>query len=248
MSVLSPVAASDRDVSGRTLKPSSTPMATPPLEAGDHLSRDEFERRYHLMPGVKKAELLEGVVYMPSPVRWDQHGRQHARLIHWLVSYEDETNGVQAADNATVRLDLENEPQPDATLIIDPAFGGQVAMEEGYVVGAPELVVEVAASSVSIDLHTKFRVYRRAGVKEYLIWRVFDDAVDWFVRRGSDFEAMTPDANGVLKSETFPGLWLCVPDLVRHDFRKVIAVLRVGLQSDEHAAFVDRLAKAQTKS
>ncbi len=248
MSVLSPVAASDFNVSGRSLKPSSDAMSTPPLEAGDHLSRDEFERRYHLMPGTKKAELLEGVVYLPSRVRWDQHGRQHAQMIHWLVSNEDETNSVQAGDNATVRLDLDNEPQPDATLIIDPAFGGQVTLEAGYVVGAPELVVEVAASSVSIDLHTKFRVYRRASVKEYLVWRVFDDAVDWFVLRGSNFEALTPDANGVLKSETFPGLWLSVANLVKHDYRKVIAVLRDGLPSDEHAAFVDQLAKTQSKT
>ncbi len=221
-------------------------VLTPPLEPGDHLSRDEFERRYHLMPGVKKAELLEGVVHMPSPVRWDQHGRQHAQIIHWLVTYEHATDGVQTADNATIRLDLDNEPQPDATLIIAPPFGGKVALEDGYVVGAPELVVEVAASSASIDLHTKLRVYRRAGVKEYLVWRVFDDAVDWFVLRGSEFQPLAMDPQGIIKSETFPGLWLSVSDLVASRFRQVTAVLKQGLDSSEHAAFVGRLSASRT--
>ncbi len=145
----------------------------PPLEQGDHLSRDEFERRYHAMPQTKKAELIEGVVHMPSPVRWNQHGVQHAKLLWWIQCYVIETLGIEAGDNATVRLDLDNEPQPDATLIIEPSHGGQVVIDEdGYVSGAPELVAEVAASTASFDLHKKFRVYRRAGVCEYLVWRV----------------------------------------------------------------------------
>jgi hypothetical protein len=97
----------------------------PPLEAGDRLTRAEFERRYHAMPEVKKAELLEGVVYIPSPVRVRRHGQPHAHLLAWLVLYKASTSDVVVADNASTRLDLDNEPQPDAILLLDPDKGGQ---------------------------------------------------------------------------------------------------------------------------
>ena len=122
----------------------------PPLEAGDHLTRAEFERRYDAMPNLKKAELIEGVVFMPSPTRLRRHGRPHAHLIAWLVQYETGTAGTVAGDNSTARLDLDNEPQPDAYLLIDPACGGQARLSaDDYVEEAPELVAEVAASSAS---------------------------------------------------------------------------------------------------
>src|SRR5205823_5660159 len=132
----------------------------PPLEPGDRLSREEFERRYEAMPELKKAELIEGVVHLPSPVRMMRHGRPHAGIITWLGVYDANTAGVWVVDNTTLRLDLDNEPQPDAALMIEPDCGGQVRLtSDDYVEGAPELVAEVAASSASIDLHAKLRVY-----------------------------------------------------------------------------------------
>ncbi len=142
----------------------------PPLENGDRLSRPEFERRYNAMPNLKKAELIEGIVYMPSPVRFSQHGRPHSHLMGWLVLYEAGTPGVQAGDNSTVRLDVDNEPQPDASLLIDPERGGQTRLsKDGYIEGAPELVAEVASSRASYDLHDKQNIYRRNGVREYVV-------------------------------------------------------------------------------
>src|SRR5207245_957566 len=106
----------------------------PPLEAGDKLTRDEFERRYDATPGLKKAELIEGVVHMPPPaVRWDYHASPHADLVAWLGYYRSATPGVQAGDNGSIRLDLENEPQPDAALVILPEYGGRVTKSsDGY--------------------------------------------------------------------------------------------------------------------
>src|SRR5438067_5571861 len=106
--------------------PAVVPSKPPPLEAGDRLTRDEFERRYEAMPHLKKAELIEGEVYMPSPVRWNQHAGPHADLIGWLFFYRAHTPGVRVGDNGSLRLDMENEPQADAAMIIEPAFGGQV--------------------------------------------------------------------------------------------------------------------------
>lgn len=231
--------------------PVATPLRNaklPPLEQGDTLVREEFELRYHAMPNVKKAELIEGVVHMPSPVRWDKHGIQHFRLVGWLNKYVEATHGVEGADNATIRLDLDSEPQPDATLIIEPRCGGKVIIDnDGYVVGAPELVAEVADSSASYDLHTKFRVYRRTGVREYLVWRALEQEIDWFVLRGSQFERLAPDADGCLKSEVFPGLWLSVPHLLAADYRMVGKVLQNGLQSAEHAAFAAKLEQVAAR-
>src|SRR5688500_10330369 len=141
----------------------------PPLENGDRLTREEFERRYEAMPRLKKAELIEGVVHVPSPTRLYRHGRPHAHLIGWLVHYEAGTPGVVTGDNSTARLDLDNEPQPDALLLVEPARGGQaVVSPDDYVEGAPELVAAGAASRASYDLHAQLTLYRRNGAREYL--------------------------------------------------------------------------------
>jgi len=214
----------------------------PPLEPGDRLTRAEFERRYEAMPGLKKAELIEGVVYMPSPVRHQLHSLPHSLLVGWLVQYRGGTPGVFPGDNATTRLDLDNEPQPDALLFIDPARGGQARVsEDDYIEGAPELVAEVASSSASYDLGAKLHVYRRNGVREYVVWRVLDEEVDWFVLRHEQYQRQEPDAQGLLRSEVFPGLWLDPAALVRGDVATVLAAVQQGLATPEHAAFVARL-------
>jgi Uma2 family endonuclease len=213
----------------------------PELRAGDRLTRTEFERRYAAMPHVKKAELIEGVVYMPSPVSQEDHAAPHFKVIGWLAVYEAGTPGVEGGDNATLRLDLDNEPQPDAFLRILPEYGGQSHNSGKYVGGAPELIVEVAASSASYDLHDKLRAYRRNEVREYLVWRVWDRAIDWFVLREDRYEPLAPNAAGQYQSEIFPGLWLDPAALVRGDLAQVLAVLQPGLASPEHADFVSRL-------
>ena len=214
----------------------------PPLEPGDRLTRDEFERRYQAMPELKKAELIEGVVYMPSPVRVERHARPHARIIGWLIHYEAITPGVAVADNATARLDLDNEPQPDAMLYIAPEHGGQVRISpQDYIESAPDLVAEVASSSVSFDLNTKLHVYRRNGVQEYIVWRVLDGQIDWFVLRGSVYERLSADAQGVVRSECFPGLWLNTNALLQGDLAATLRTLDEGLRTAEHAAFLARL-------
>ncbi len=219
----------------------------PYLEPGDRLTRDEFERRYEAMPSLKKAELIEGVVYMPSPVRLLGHGWPHFRFITWLGTYAAGTPGILGGDNATARLDLANEPQPDALLLIEPAHGGQARISpDDYVEDGPEWVGKVSASSVSFDLHTKLEIYRRNRVREYVVWRVVDQRLDWFVLDAGQFTSLTPDADGILRSVVFPGLWLDVDALLRNDMVKVLAVVHAGLATPEHAAFVQRLGAAKT--
>lgn len=215
----------------------------PPLRSGDHLTRDEFERRYQAMPHVDKAELIEGVVYMPSPVSAEDHGEPHFDLIGWLGVYRAHTPQVRGGDNATLRLDLDNEPQPDGYLRLLPECGGQARLVDGYVTGAPELIVEIAASSASYDLHEKLNAYRRNGVREYVVWRVWDGAVDWFVLRSGRFEQLAL-TEGICRSEVLPGLWLEPASVLRGDLARVLDVLEQGLASPEHAAFVTALQKA----
>jgi Uma2 family endonuclease len=227
-------------------KPSGPLTAIPPLENGDRLTRAEFERRYDAMPDLKKAELIEGVVYMPSPVRHRRHSHPHARLVGWLWVYESGTPGVELGDNGSIRLDLDNMPQPDAYLIISPERGGQVRISgDDYIEGAPELVAEVASSSVSYDLGDKLNVYRRNEVREYVVWRVDDQEVDWFVLREGRFSPLLPGPDGILRSEVFPGLWLDPAALVRGDSARVHAVVQQGLASPEHAEFLVRLQPPQ---
>jgi Uma2 family endonuclease len=215
-------------------------MTVPRLQNGDHLTRAEFERRYDADPRMKKAELIDGVVYTPSPVRHTHHGRQHFDTIGWLGHYVAATPGVQGGDNGSLRLDLNNEPQPDSYLIIRPELGGQVRIdEEGYIVGAPEWIGEIAASSVSYDLHAKLRAYQRNRVKEYMVWRVEDAAIDWFILRGDRFEPLPVD--GVFKSIVLPGLWLDTQAMIAKDLIRVFQVLDEGMAQPEHAAFVQQL-------
>jgi Uma2 family endonuclease len=213
-----------------------------PLENGDHLSRAEFERRYEAMPQVKKAELLEGKVFMPSPVRIRNHAGPHGKLLIWLGFYVMGTPGVDLADNGSVRLDDENEPQPDGFLYVVSGGQGQID-EDDYFAGAPEWAGEVSASTVSYDLHEKVRVYRRHGVKEYVVWRVLDKEIDWFVLRGDQYERLPLLEDRLYKSEVFPGLWLDPQALIAEDLPKLQAVVQRGLASAEHQAFVERLAQ-----
>lgn len=221
---------------------SAEPSGVPPLNPGDHLSRAEFERRYQAHPEIKKAELVEGRVYMPSPVRFEQHSSPHSDLVTWLGVYRAATPRLRGGDNGTVRLDHENEPQPDTFLRLEPAQGGRSRVtEDDYVEGPPELVVEVAASSESYDLHDKLRAYQRNGVQEYVVAEVYEQRVVWFVLREGVYEPLVPDERGVLRSEVFPGLWLQPAALWAADIAGLLAVLQEGTASPEHAAFVERL-------
>ena len=217
-------------------------VGLPPLENGDRLTRDEFERRYAARPEIKKAELIERVVYVQLSVRSRGHGEPHAGMVGWLGTYCAATPGVDLGDNATVRLDLDNEVQPDALLRLEPEAGGHSRIsEDDYIEGAPELIVEVAASSASYDLHDKLRVYRRSGVQEYVVWQVYNKRVDWFRLIEGEYVALTLDASGVIHSQIFPGLCLAVPALLNGDLAGVLAELQKGLATTEHAALVERL-------
>lgn len=216
------------------------------MENGDHLTRAEFERRYAAMPGVKKAELIEGVVYIPSPVRQRRHGKPHFTLVGWLSRYVGRTPGVEGGADSTLRLDLDNEPQPDAMLFVAPEHGGTVRIgADDYVEGAPELVAEVSASTAAIDMNAKLRVYRRNEAKEYLVWRVADEIIDWFALRAGQYERLAPGSDGILRSEAFPGLWLDTAAMMRFDIAGVDRALDQGLAGREHAAFVQRLQAAR---
>lgn len=223
--------------------------AVPPLENGDNLTRKEFERRYNALPWLKKAELIEGVVYMASPVRSEVHAEPHATMVTWAGVYRAATRGVRVADNGTLRLDADNEPQPDVMVRIDPRAGGSSwTSADDYVEGAPELAIEIAASSAAIDLRDKHTVYRRNGVREYIVWQIYDRRVDWWALREGEYQPLLPDDAGVLRSEVFPGLWLDVPALIADDLANLLVMLQQGLSSNEHAAFVAQLNAQLSKA
>lgn len=215
----------------------------PPMNPGDHLSRAEFERRYSAHPEIKKAELIEGVVYMPTPVRHVSHGRPHAYMMGWLLHYCVATPGVDLSDNATLRLDLDNEPQPDALLRLPASQGGKSRIaEDEYLEGAPELLVEIAASSAAYDLNVKKRVYARNGVLEYLAIQMYEQRIVWFALEDSVYEPLIPGDDGVLRSQAFPGLWLHTGAFWAGDLAKMLEVLQEGVASPEHEAFVAQLS------
>lgn len=217
------------------------PPPIPPLQSGDRLTVEEFERRYDAMPHLKKAELIEGVVYVGSPVSED-HGTPHFNFVTFLGLYAWATPGLIGGDNTTLRLDVGNMPQPDAYLRLDARFGGRARLgPDRYVIGGPELIGEIAVTSANYDLREKLEVYRRNEVQEYVVWRVWDRAIDWFVLREGKYERLEPGADGVYRSEVLPGLWLDAQAMLRGDLATVGRVAQEGIASEEHATFVARL-------
>lgn len=218
-------------------------LRVPPLEQGDRLARSEFLRRYVVMPPKIKAERIEGIVHIPAAAVLAQfHGEHHAIVLTWLGVYQSVTPGVAAADNSTVALDIDNDAQPDACLRILPTYGGATKLnDEGYIEGAPELIVEVAASTLSFDLGAKLNAYRRNGVREYIVLRTYDGDLDWFVLRDGQYQRLSPDNQGIYRSHVFPGLWLKFDALMAGRIAEVLAVLQHGTASPEHGAFCEVL-------
>lgn len=215
----------------------------PRLEAGDQLTQPEFRRRYEAMPDCEHAQLIEGVVHLGSRVSALGHGEPHADVATWLSNYRVGTPNTRAGINSTLWLDVDNAPQPDCYLRIEQQAGGQSRMDGGYIHGAPELIVEVSSSSVSYDLYDKLTAYRRNGVREYVVWRVRDAEVDWFMLRDGRFVASQSDDVGIYRSECFPGLWLDAAALIQGELAKVLDVAQSGIDSPAHNEFVSRLSK-----
>jgi len=224
------------------------PPRRPPVELynGDRMSREEFHRLYEGAPEDFKAELIGGTVYVASPLKL-AHGEPHLLLGVALVVYASRTPGVRASDNTTVLLGDQAEPQPDLLLRILPEYGGQSSTtKDDYVKGAPELVVEVAHSSQAVDLHDKKDDYARHGVREYLVVCVREQELRWFdLAAGKELQ---PDAAGIHRIQTFPGLWVNGPALLAQDYRALMQTLEEGLATPEHAAFVSELAARRAKA
>ena len=217
--------------------------AVPPLRTGERLKRSEFERRYAANPDIKKAELVEGVTQVREPVGFYTHSRPHSSVAGILFAYAAYTPGVCAVVDPTVRLDRNNEPQPDVALLIEAAAGGQSHVDkDGYIAGAPELVVEVAASSVARDLQRKFHAYWRNGVREYVVWRTLDKRIDWFELANGKYVLKQPDSTDSIQSKVFPGLRLAVGALLANNVAGALEALHAGIGSPRHDAFVARLA------
>ena len=216
----------------------------PPLENGAQLTAREFLRRYSAMPEVKKAELVNGIVHMASPVRTKQHADPDSLMQGWLFNYSIATSGTRASTNGTLRLSPDDVPQPDASLRLLPECGGRSRVDEkGYLNGPPELVVEIAASSASLDVNDKLTAYRRAGVREYLVWRTEDECVDWWELIEDEYRHLPEQPDGSIRRRVFPGLWLHPEALLDLAAARLMTTLREGLASAEHAAFVAELAE-----
>jgi hypothetical protein len=224
------------------MKPSRTrPTPLPPLHNGDHMSQPEFHRRYEAYPEDVKFELIGGVVYMASPLK-RPHGTYHPELSLVLTLYKASTPGVEVADNMTAILGEESEPQPDLILRLHKECGGQSDYnEEDYLVGAPELVAEMAHSSRAIDMNRKRQDYLEAGVQEYIVLCVEEQELHWF--HFPSRRKLKPDRNGLWKSRIFPGLWIDGPALLARDSPRLIAAVQQGLATPEHAEFVRQLAE-----
>jgi len=223
-------------------------MATvevPPLDTGDKLTREEFLRRWEAHPEIKNAELIGGIVYMASPVSVE-HGDMDGEVGGWLYTYKVATPGTASGHSITSFL-LEDTPQPDWNLRILPEYGGSSSVQGRYLRGIPELLVEISRSSASYDLHVKLDLYQAAKIPEYLAVLLVEREIRWHILVNGEYQLLTPDADGVLRSRIFPGLWLDGQALLAGNSQQVIACLQDGRRSPEHQRFVAELASRRTK-
>lgn len=223
----------------------ATDERVPPLRAGDELTREEFLRRWEANPRIKLAELIGGIVYMPSPVSVD-HGGSDTDVGTWLGMYHAYTPGTASERNTTSFL-LDDTPQPDLNLRLLPECGGGSWVEDKYLHGVPELVVEVCATSAAYDLNQKYRLYQSAGIPEYLAVVVFEQEIRWHVLVEGRYQLLSADADGLYRSHIFPGLWLDGQALLAGNLRQVVDRLQDGLKSADHQQFVARLAAVAGK-
>jgi Uma2 family endonuclease len=212
----------------------------PALRAGQRMSVKEFLRRWEAMPELKFAELIDGVVYMPSPVTTD-HGRNDAWVVIWLGNYCAYTPGCEVGSQATWLM-LRSAPQPDAFLWVRPEKGGQSRVVGKYHVGAPELAAEVCLTSAAYDLGVKKGLYQAAGVREYVAVVVEQKQVLWHRLVRGKYKLCRPNSRGIFESEQFPGLCLDSRALWKEDWPRLLRTLDRGLESAAHAAFVKELA------
>jgi hypothetical protein len=222
------------------------PVPLPPLVEGQRLDQPTFHARYEAMPPATRAELINGVVFMPDPFGFG-HAAAKPPVIVWIDYYREQTPVLEVLANVSTVLGPKSEVQPDVLLLILPEFGGQARIPKEWVWGPPELVAEVAEETRYVDLGPKFEDYERAGVREYVVRALEPDEVYWFVLRNGRFEELPPGPDGIYRSEVFPGLWLDPQALLRCDTRRLRAVVDLGCATPEHAEFVARLEAARER-
>jgi Uma2 family endonuclease len=230
----------DLGASMSTVEEVSPVKVLPPLRAGERLDQPTFHERYGAMPEGTWAELVGGVVYIPSPLR-SEHGDYDEVSVMWTGTYRRSAKGLRGGRNATVILDVSGECQPDGPLRIPEELGGRTRIVAGYIVGPPELLIEISRSSRYYDLGEKKADYEREGVLEYVVFELDPDRVHWFIRRGDHFEELPPGPDGIYRSEVFPGLWLDPEAFYAQDIDRLVEVVEQGLTTPEHADILARL-------
>ena len=219
-----------------------SPVVTlPGLITGERMNVEEFLRRWEELPYLKNAELIDGIVYVPSPLSLD-HGSLDTLIHWWLAHYAHATPGCKAGSNITWLM-LDSSPQPDAFLRILPSRGGQSRDEKLYCAGAPELAVEICLTSTEVDFGPKLRLYQRAGVREYITIEIFGKRIVWRKLENAVYVSQQIPPDGVLRSQVFPGLWLDVAAFWDDDGAKMLAALNAGLSSEDHQLFAERLSR-----
>ncbi len=160
-----------------------------------HVQRQREERftygNYRTWPENERWELIDGVAYDMSPAPSRHHQGLITQFILQFGAYlQDKPCRIYAAP-FDVRLPDGDEDddtivtvvQPDLVVVCDPD-----KLDEKGCRGAPDLVIEILSpSTTSKDLHEKFDLYERVGIKEYWIVHPQDRTVMVFKREGERF-------------------------------------------------------------
>ena len=221
--------------------PISAQVLTQPLCEGEQLPREEFMRRWEAMPDLKFAELIDGIVHMPSPIS-RIHCDFHARLFGWLWTFGSATPGCTLLPAGTWLMSDDSAPQPDLAFCILSERGGQSSIEGEYSAGVPELIVEISYTTGARDSGIKQRLYERSGVLEYIIVKPQKRQIVWNELAAGKYREIQPGADGLLRSRVFPGLWLNAEALWNNDHTALSKAIQQGTSTPEHAGFVRKLA------
>jgi Uma2 family endonuclease len=218
------------------------PGELPLLQNGDHLDQSTFHALYEAMPADFHAELINGVVYLRG-CHTASHGRSLVSLGSMLDIFDDATPGTKGLIKITNILGPISEPEPDGCLLILPEYGGQTWCDaDDFVNGAPDWVAEISDGTEAVDLGVKKQDYENAGVREYMVAVLKTRSVFWFVQRSGKLKERSAAPDGIFRSEAVPGFWVDPDAFLNHARTRLLTILRQGLASPEHAAFVAKLA------
>lgn len=169
--------------------------------AGPH----SFEEFCRIVREDQKADLINGVIYMPSPENTDDN-----ELFIWLVTLMNlfvrrKKLGQIYGSRVAFRLAEKHGPEPDIAFV---RTENMERVTRGGVEGPADLAIEIVSpDSVERDYYLKRELYELYRIPEYWIIDEMDQTVTLLRLKQAKYREVRPQ-KGEMHSQVLTGFWL----------------------------------------